>query len=85
MEHVGLDVEGALFADVLTETEADAANQAVDGVELDVRILARRVVGVGDVGVLNLSLGLDVPVVAQVFLTAVFSAGRVDEVAVIAG
>ncbi len=25
MEHVGLDVEGALFADVLTETEADAA------------------------------------------------------------
>ena len=85
MEHVSLDVEGALFADILTEAEADAANQAVDGVELDVRILARRVVGVGDMSVLDLSLGLDVPVVAQVFLAAVFGAGRVHEVAVVAG
>ena len=84
MEHVGLDVEGALFADVLTEAETDAANQAVDSIELDVRILARRVVSIGDVSVLDLSLKLDVPVVAQVFLAAVFGTGRVHEVAVIA-
>ena len=64
MEHVGLDVEGARIADVLAEAEADAADEAVDSVELYARSLARRVVGIGHVGVLELRLRFDVPIAA---------------------
>ena len=73
MKHVGLDIEGIVFAHILAEAEADAADQAVDSVELYARPLARRVVGVGHVSILELDLGLEIPILADVLLAAFFS------------
>ena len=75
MEDVGLEVPSLVGVDVTAEAESQAADEAVDAVEvLADAVMGPEVVSV-DVRILELTLGLDVPRIAQCFLAAPFDAG----------
>lgn len=75
MEDVGLEVPSLVGVDVTAEAESQAADEAVDAVEVLMNTVAGPEVGPVDVSILKLALGLDVPRIAQFFLAAPFDAG----------
>lgn len=75
MEDVGLEVPSLVGVDVTAEAESQAADEAVDTVEvLADAVIGPEVVSV-DMRILELALRLDVPPIIQGFLAAPFDAG----------
>ena len=75
MENVSLEIPSLVGVDVTAEAEAQAADEAVDAVEvLADAVIASEVVSV-DVRILELTLRLDIPSIVQDLLAAPFDAG----------